>query len=179
VSAPASAPPEPVDLGDGRQAADPMPAPVRRFPQRLVDGALVAVVVGVGFALFQPDWFDNQNGLDPFFYTGMSLNLSDSIDYGAEAHYFLSRWTLYGPELLAARVLGPTVGFVTTRLMLLALCRLGVALLRPGLLDQLAALGFVLGGPVLDYVDDTVAPSMRVHVAPMSVRKGGTAGPPS
>jgi hypothetical protein len=49
----------------------------------------------------------------------------------------------------------------------------------PGLLDQLAALGFVLGGPVLDYVDDTVAPSMRVHVAPMSVRKGGTAGPPS
>ena len=91
----------------------------------------MALVVAAGFSLFRPDWYHQQNDLDPYFYTGLSLNLSDVIDYGAEAHYFISRWTLYLPELLAQRALGPSVGFVATRLLLLLLAGAGLAMLRP------------------------------------------------
>ena len=148
--------------------------PTGRFPTILVDGALVALIVGTGFALFQPDWFDNQNGLDPFFYTGLSLNISDAIDYGAQAHYFLSRWTLYIPELLVQRVLGPSTGFVATRLVLLVVGGLGLALLRPASsrrLDLVPVAVVALFSPLVgrsvfvDYSDAVVVPLGLVMVA--------------
>lgn len=125
----------------------------------------MTLVVGIGFALFRPDWFHNQNGLDPYFYTGLSLNLSDTIVYGTDAHYFLSRWTLYLPELLIQRLLGASVGFVTVRLILLVLGGLGLAMLRPAAsrrLDLVPVAAVVLFSPLLaravfvDYSDTIV-----------------------
>lgn len=140
----------------------------------LVDGGIVALVVGVGFALFRPEWYANQNGLDPYFYTGLSLNFADSIAYGAEAHYFLSRWTLYLPELLSQRLLGASVGFVAARLLLLAIAGLGLARLRPPTsrrLDLLPVAVLALFSPLVarsvfvDYSDAVVVPCGIAMVA--------------
>jgi hypothetical protein len=82
----------------------------------------VAVAVAVafgGFALFQPDWFHFQNGLDPYFYSGQSLNLRRAVAQGAARHYFLSRWTVYLPEALVQKMFGVETGFVLWRLLLL------------------------------------------------------------
>ena len=53
---------------------------VRAQVRRVAAACLISVA---GYLIIWPDWFHIQNGLDPFFYTGMSLNLSDSIDQGA------------------------------------------------------------------------------------------------
>jgi len=146
----------------------------RRGGAGLTDVALAAVLAVAGFALFRPDWFHIQNGLDPFFYTGLSLNLSEAIDYGADAHYFLSRWTLYMPELLAQRLLGPSVGFVATRLVLLTLAGVGLAFLRPATSRRLdlvpvAVIGLfsplVVRAVFVDYSDAIVVPCGLVMLA--------------
>jgi len=146
----------------------------RRGATGLADLVLAAAIAVAGFALLRPDWFHNQNGLDPFFYTGMSLNLSDAIDYGADAHYFLSRWTLYIPELLAQQLLGPSVGFIATRLVLLALAGAGLALLRPATSRRLdlvpvAVVGLfsplVVRAVFVDYSDAVVVPCGLVLLA--------------
>jgi hypothetical protein len=95
----------------------------------VVAGAAVVTVVA-GFFLIRPDWFHIQNGLDPFFYTGLALNLDDFIRQGGDAHYFISRWTLYLPELVFTQLLGDSVGFVAMRLGLLTLVAGAIVSLR-------------------------------------------------
>lgn len=129
--------------------------------------ATAAVLAGGGFAVLDPDWFADQNGLDPYFYTGLSLNLPDALGYGAQAHYFVSRWTLYLPELLAQRALGPVAGFLATRLLLLVLVGLALAFLRPassrpadlvpvGLVGMFSPL--MIRAVFVDYSDAVVVP---------------------
>jgi hypothetical protein len=119
-----------------------------------------------GFAVFQPDWFHSQNGLDPYFYTGQSLNLRRTIEQGAARHYFLSRWTAYLPEGLFQKVFGAETGFVVVRLVLLAIALYSVfSLYRGAPIRRLATIGVVLAfSPMMiramfvDYSDAVVVP---------------------
>jgi hypothetical protein len=128
-------------------------------------GALLVAVAG--YVLIRPDWFHIQNGLDPFFYVGLSLNLADFINQGGDAHYFISRWTLYIPELLFTRVLGDSAGFLAMRLLLLAFVAWAIVNLRDRTgrwLDSMIvalAVAFsplVLRAVFVDYSDAIVVP---------------------
>ena len=128
---------------------------------------MALLVASGGFALIRPDWFHLQNGLDPFFYVGLSLNLEDFISQGGDAHYFISRWTLYLPELLFTRLLGSSAGFVAMRICLLALVAWAIIYLRhrsDRWLDSIVvtlAVAFsplVLRAVFVDYSDAIVVP---------------------
>lgn len=160
-------------------------------PLRVLSVA-TALAIG-GFLLVRPDWFHFQNGLDPFFYVGESLNLSDVIDQGGAAHYFISRWTLYVPELLLTRLLGATGGYLIMRLSLLAVVTASIVALdrdRTRRID-VAVVAFVvafsplvLRAVFVDYSDAIVVPigvacvvaSVQAVVRPRSAALLGAAG---
>ena len=101
---------------------------VGRAVRRSVPDPLLAVLgtLTVGLLVLRPDWYHRQNGLDPWFYTGQSLNLSDAIDQGTATHYFLGRWSIYLPELVVQAVTTPVAGYLAVRV--LALVAIGIVL---------------------------------------------------
>ena len=141
--------------------------PVSSRTRPVRDWLVALLVASGGFALIRPDWFHLQNGLDPFFYVGLSLNLEDFISQGGDAHYFISRWTLFLPELLFTRLLGSSAGFVAMRICLLALVAWAILHLRnrsDRWLDSIVvtlAVAFsplVLRAVFVDYSDAIVVP---------------------
>jgi hypothetical protein len=174
--------------------SSPGPKPRVQLPSQVLWVPVAALVTAVaGFVLIRPDWFHAQNGLDPFFYVGLSLNLSDFIAQGGDAHYFISRWTLYMPELLFTRLLGDNIGFVTMRLALLAFTAGAIISLRERSdrrLDSMVvalAVAFsplVLRAVFVDYSDAIVVPfgvacvvgSVQATVRPRSSALLGAAG---
>jgi 4-amino-4-deoxy-L-arabinose transferase-like glycosyltransferase len=69
----------------------------------------------------RPDWFNFQNGLDPYFYTGYAQNLDDALAIAGGRWYFVSRWSIYLPNRLFGRVFGYESGFIIFHYLLLVL----------------------------------------------------------
>lgn len=139
--------------------------PFKTQPLRAAGVAIVTVVAG--FFLIRPDWFHIQNGLDPFFYTGLGLNLEDFISQGGDAHYFISRWSLYLPEWVFTQVIGDSIGFIAMRLGLLAVVAGAIVSLRERAdrwVDSIVTAVAVAFSPVVlravfvDYSDAIVVP---------------------
>ena len=126
------------------------------------------------YVVLQPDWAHTQNRIDPFFYTGMHLNLDAVVGQGAAAHYFLSRWSLYLPEHVGRLLVGPTWGYLGYRIVLLGVISIGLASLRSvhqRRLDLLAVVvivalqPFVVRSVFVDYSDAVVVPCGFLLVA--------------
>ena len=79
---------------------------------------LTALSIGLPLAVFvalRPDWYFQENTLDPYFYTGYAQNLGDVVAISRQIHYFVSRWTLYAPNRLFYRLFGPERGYLLLR----------------------------------------------------------------
>ena len=85
---------------------------------RMMTIAAVTIVVAL---MLQPDLFGLiPNGLDPMFYLGYEINLSDALESAGNNHYFVSRWTSYLPGHFASLIFGPYWGRLMLRLVMVS-----------------------------------------------------------
>ncbi len=104
--------------------------PIPTSPWLRRGGAVVLPIVL--FLVLRPETYGLvPNWVDPPFYTGLAINLEDSLAAGAEAHYAISRWSAWYPLHLAHLAAGPSAGRLLVRLVLAALAVHGLWALRP------------------------------------------------
>ena len=81
---------------------------------------VVSVLIVAGKWILEPDIFGLvPNGLDPMFYTGYSLNLSDALAAAGNTQYFVTRWSSYLPTHVFSILFGPYWGRLLVRLAML------------------------------------------------------------
>jgi hypothetical protein len=82
---------------------------------------LVALVTSIVAIFLKPDLFGLvPNGLDPMFYLGYEINLSDVLEAAGNKHYFVSRWTSYLPAHFTSLLFGPYWGRLVLRILMVA-----------------------------------------------------------
>ncbi len=108
-------PMEPLDTVPMTKSNGQMPARARSALTWLA----LAIAPTVLFLLLRPDWYYQQNGLDPYFYTGYAQNFDDVLHVGAH-HYFVTRWSIYLPQVYLVALFGPLGGYLVFRVLLAA-----------------------------------------------------------
>ncbi len=88
--------------------------PQRWWARGWITWVALALAPVVLFVLLRPDWYYLQNGLDPYFYTGYAQNFDDVLQLGAK-HYFVTRWSLYLPQVYLVALFGPVGGYIVFR----------------------------------------------------------------
>ena len=115
-----------IDAGPSTPTATPTSTSVW---MRLAGAVALPVVL---FLVLQPETYGlTPNSVDPPFYTGLGLDLEDSLGAGVELHYAVSRWSAWYPLHLAQLVAGPLGGRLLVRLVIASAALYGLWALRP------------------------------------------------
>jgi hypothetical protein len=67
------------------------------------------------FVVLRPDWYNANYGIDPYFYTGYTQNLDNSLALVGDSWYFTTRWSLYIPQRLFFLMFGARPGYLLFR----------------------------------------------------------------
>jgi len=76
----------------------------------------------VAYLVLRPENFSfTPTAIDPYIYSGYSLNLDRVIDAAGQGRYYVSRWSMYLPAYVMTSITGPVLGRLLLRLLLTVL----------------------------------------------------------